>query len=110
MLKENPECCAGIDRMTISPDLKISPCDAFKQISPELIGVPNTFSNIANHTLAECWNKSPYFQKIREYLTSPFADKCSSCGVLKNCLSGCVAQKFYSNGTLSKCPDPMCFN
>ena len=110
MLKENPECCAGIDRMTISPDLKTSPCDAFKQISPDMIGVSNTFANLADHSITDCWSKSPYLQKIREYLTSPFTDKCCSCGVLENCLSGCVAQKFYSYGTLAKCPDPMCMS
>jgi len=108
MLKENPECCAGIDRMTISPDLNISPCDAFKRISPEMLGVPNEYSNLKYHSMAECWHKSPYLRKIRQYLTSPFADKCSSCNVLDNCLSGCAAQKFYSSGALNKCPDPMC--
>ena len=108
MLKENPECCAGIDRMTISPDLKLSPCDAFKQISPDMLGVSNVYSNLTNNSIAECWDNSPYLQKIRDYLTSPFAEKCNSCEVIENCLSGCVAQKFYSYGTLSKCPDPMC--
>lgn len=108
MLKENPECCAGIDRMTISSNLNISPCDAFKQISPDMLGVSNEYSNLTNHSIAECWIKSPYLQKIRDYLTSPFAEKCNSCGVLKNCLSGCAAQKFYSYGTLGKFPDPMC--
>jgi pyrroloquinoline quinone biosynthesis protein E len=108
MLKENPGCCAGIDRMTISPDLKLSPCDAFKQISPDMLGLSNEYSDLIGHSIEECWNKSPYLKKIREYLTSPFANKCSLCGVLENCLSGCVAQKFYSNGTLAKCPDPMC--
>lgn len=108
MLKSNPECCAGIDRLTISPDLKISPCDAFKQVTPVMLGASNEFSRLSNHSLADCWEKSTYLQKIREYLTTPFAKKCEGCNMLKHCLSGCVAQKFYSYGDMAKLPDPMC--
>ena len=107
-LKSNPECCAGIDRLTISPDLKISPCDAFKQITPEMIDVSPEFSSLGNSSLADCWDKSAYLQKVREYLTTPFAKKCSGCNTLENCLSGCMAQKFYAYGVLEKRPDPMC--
>lgn len=110
MLKSNPECCSGIDRLTISPDLRISPCDAFKQITPEMIGVSDNFSSLSNYSLADCWEKSTYLQKIREYLTSPFAEKCAGCNKLENCLSGCVAQKFYASGELTKHPDPMCLS
>jgi radical SAM protein with 4Fe4S-binding SPASM domain len=107
-LKNNPECCAGIDRMTISPDLKITPCDAFKQITPEMIGTSNEFSTLEVNSLADCWMKSSYLQKIREYLTTPFAEKCSGCNSIERCLSGCVAQKYYAHGGLMKLPDPMC--
>lgn len=109
MLKKNPECCSGIDRLTILPDLSIVSCDAFKQITPEMIGVPSDFSNIRNDSLADCWEKSAYLQKIREYLTTPFSGKCSGCTSLEKCLSGCVAQKYYAFGELAKRPDPMCF-
>jgi hypothetical protein len=45
---------------------------------------------------------------VRRYLTTPFADQCSECGALEDCLSGCMAQKFHARGGLAKCPDPMC--
>lgn len=109
-LKANPECCSGIDRLTVLPDLRIVPCDAFKQITPDMIGVPSTFSSCSNNSLADCWKISAYLQKIREYLTTPFAEECASCNMLESCLSGCVAQKFYTYGELSKCPDPMCLH
>jgi MoaA/NifB/PqqE/SkfB family radical SAM enzyme len=35
MLRDEPKCCAGIDRLTIGPDLRVFPCDAFKHIPPE---------------------------------------------------------------------------
>jgi radical SAM protein with 4Fe4S-binding SPASM domain len=107
-LKSNPECCAGIDRLTISPDLRISPCDAFKQITPEMIGVSDDYSSLGVDSLPDCWNKSVYLEKIRKYLTTPFAEVCGGCNALENCLSGCVAQKYYAYGDLAKRPDPMC--
>lgn len=108
MLRERPQCCAGIDRLTIGPDLKIFPCDAFKHISPDNVGVSSEFSNLNYHSLAECWEKSPYLDVVRKYLMTDFAPKCSTCTKLEDCSSGCMAQKFYAFGELKKCPDPMC--
>jgi pyrroloquinoline quinone biosynthesis protein E len=107
-MRENPECCSGIDRLTISPDLRISPCDAFKQISSTMIGVSEEYSSLADYSLSACWETSPYLRKIREYLTTPFAEECGRCNMLKKCLSGCLAQKFYAYGKLAKQRDPMC--
>lgn len=107
-MRKNPECFAGIDRLTISPDLTISPCDAFKQITPAMINVSGDYSSLANHSLSDCWASSSYLRKIREYLTTPFAEECGRCNMLKSCLSGCVAQKFHAYGSLSKRRDPMC--
>jgi radical SAM protein with 4Fe4S-binding SPASM domain len=108
MLRKNPECCAGIDRLTISPNLSIVPCDAFKQISPAMINISGDYSSLAYNSLSDCWTKSLYLEKIREYLTTPFATECIGCSMLNQCLSGCVAQKFYVYGNLVKRRDPMC--
>jgi radical SAM protein with 4Fe4S-binding SPASM domain len=108
MLQENPKCCSGIDRLTIGPDLRIFPCDAFKHISPVDIGVSSNLSCLCTNSLAECWEKSPYLGAVRKYLTADFAPECTTCRKLDDCLSGCVAQKFYAYGELKKCPDPMC--
>lgn len=108
MMNENPECCSGIDRLTVLPDLRIVPCDAFKQILPEMIGVSGEFSSLRENSLADCWGKSAYLLRIREYLTSPFGEECAGCNLLENCISGCVAQKYYAFGELAKRHDPMC--
>ncbi len=108
MLRDDPKCCAGIDRLTIGPDLRIFPCDAFKHISPEEIGARDEYSNLNDHSLAECWEKSSYLGIVREYLTTDFAEHCSKCGSLEDCLSGCMAQKFHVHGNMLKRPDPMC--
>lgn len=108
MLREKPQCRSGIDRLTISPDFNITPCDAFKQISSAHLGVSNNYSCLKKHSLTECWENSPYLKKVRDYLTTPFAEKCRGCSSLKKCLSGCMAQKYYAHGSLVKTPDPMC--
>jgi radical SAM protein with 4Fe4S-binding SPASM domain len=111
MLRDKPQCRSGIDRLTIGPDLRIFPCDAFKHISPENIGVGPEYSRIGKkHSLPECWAKSPYLGAVRKYLTTEFAAECKICEKLENCKSGCMAQKFYAHGELSKCPDPMCLS
>lgn len=108
MLNDNPKCCAAIDRIIIAPDLKLYPCDAFKCIkAEELVGTINN-SRIGKSNLKECWDKSPYFESIRQYLTTPFSEPCASCRSLSNCLSGCLAQKVLSGGNLEKRPDPDC--
>ena len=108
MLRKNPQCLSGIDRMTIGPDLKIFPCDAFKHITPEQLNALPDFSDLSKNSLSDCWNKSPYFGVIRNYLASGFPDECSNCNKLQDCFSGCMAQKFYAFGSLKKCADPMC--
>lgn len=108
MLRKKPQCCSGIDRLTIGPDLKIFPCDAFKHILPADIGVSSDYSCLFTKSLAECWEKSPYLWAVRNYLTSDFATECSICKKLEYCRSGCLAQKYYTFGELRKCSDPMC--
>jgi len=110
MLRKNPQCRSGIDRMTIGPDFRIFPCDAFKHISPVDIGADGNYSNLRNHSLQECWEGSKYFEMIREYLMTDIAPECSTCSNFNKCKSGCMAQKFYSYNKLIKAPDPMCLN
>ena len=110
MLKKNPQCRSGVDRMTIGPDYRIFPCDAFKHISPEDIGASNDFSNVGETSLKECWENSDFFRVIREYLMGDIDYECGSCSMLNRCNSGCVAQKIYAYGGLIKGPDPMCLN
>jgi len=108
MLREKPRCRSGIDRLTIGPNLRIFPCDAFKHIYPVDIGAGPEYSKIGNYSLSECWAKSSYLDIVRKYLTTEFPAECKVCEKLGACKSGCMAQKFYANGELKKCPDPMC--
>jgi len=108
MIRDNPRCCAAIDRITISPDLRVSPCDAFKGISPAQLGVDDRLYYLSGHSLHECWEESPYLNAIRRYLTTEFPQECATCAALERCASGCLAQKVHAFGSLVKRPDPMC--
>ncbi len=110
MLNENPKCFSGINRLTIGPDLRIFPCDAFKHITPEMLDCDKEYSDLNMHSLAECWNKSSYLQKVREYIETPIGEVCSICNDRTKCQSGCMAQKFYAYGSLRKVPDPLCLH
>jgi len=108
LLNDQPKCSAGIDRLIIGPDLRIYPCDAFKQIqAEELVGTIN-LSLLDGVSLEDCWEGSPFLKAVRNYLTTPFMEPCKSCKALENCLSGCLAQKVIAYGDLKKRPDPMC--
>jgi radical SAM protein with 4Fe4S-binding SPASM domain len=108
MLNESPACCAGIDRFIVGPDLRISPCDAFKQVRAEQVVGTLDFSCLRNTSLQECWEKSPFLEAVRTYLTTPFPDGCDDCQDLERCLSGCLAQKVIASGNLYKRSDPEC--
>jgi radical SAM protein with 4Fe4S-binding SPASM domain len=108
MLSNQPKCCAAIDRLIIGPDLRVYPCDAFKQVKAEEIAGTLEWSSLTNCSVSDCWAKSHYLEAVRTYLTTPFHDPCDSCALLEKCLSGCLAQKVIAYGTLDKRPDPDC--
>jgi radical SAM protein with 4Fe4S-binding SPASM domain len=108
LLNDRPTCYAALDRLTIGPDLRIYPCDAFKRIGASELVKTEEWSCLAGYSLPECWQKSPYLEAVRTYLTTDFKAPCDSCILLKKCLSGCLAQKVITYGSLEKKPDPAC--
>lgn len=110
MLNDQPSCSSAIDRLTVGPDLRIHPCDAFKHVKAEALVGTLEFSSLADASLANCWENSPYLEAIRKYLTTPFEEPCACCPSLEGCLSGCLAQKVIRHGNLAKRPDPMCLS
>lgn len=105
---QNPKCMAGVDRLTISPDLSITPCDAFKRVNSSDIVRTDLYSSVDNWTLEECWEKSPYLEAVRNYIEAPLEPPCSTCNNANACFSGCTAQKYLAYRQLRKSPDPLC--
>lgn len=107
-LNEKPKCLAAQDRLIISPDLRLYPCDAFKQIKYEEIDYLDKYAILENATLKDCWNKSSYLNRVREAVAADCSDSCSECKSYEKCNSGCLAQKYIYYKSLEKNPDPAC--
>jgi len=108
MLKEEPKCSAAIDKLIVAPNLRIYPCDAFKNIGSKELVNSEDWSCLVSASLPECWRKSPYLEAVRTYLTTDFEPPCRGCKMIEKCVSGCLAQKTITNNSLAKKPDPDC--
>jgi radical SAM protein with 4Fe4S-binding SPASM domain len=107
MLNKNPQCLSGIDRLIISPNLDIFPCDAFKGFTASIFSSSDKYSNLGNISLSECWEKSEYLNLIRNKIND-YGKTCYSCTSFDSCRSGCLAQKMATYGSLVNKPDPLC--
>ena len=107
-LNENPKCMAAQDRLIVAPDLNIYPCDAFKQISCETIVAGDEYSKLEKYSVEECWEKSRYFELVRNAILAAPTEPCQSCKSYQMCLAGCLAQKYLYYSSLCKNPDPAC--
>lgn len=113
ILNEEVDCIAARKTLCIGPNGNTYPCDAFKNTEPSEIGLNDPYHNILKHSLKECWTQSVYLNTIRRYLTTPFEEPCSNCLYLKQCKSGCLAQKVIDqesieDGNIVKRADPLC--
>lgn len=107
LINEDQSCRAGIDRLTIGPDLDIFPCDAFKHISPIVLGAHSRRLTLGESTLMECWTSSPYLTAVRELIAQLPGEKCRVCRNHQRCGSGCLGQKLHT-GISPFDPDPAC--
>lgn len=101
-------CKAATDKIIIDPNQHVFPCDAFKGITANEIVNTDELSVLSQCTLAECWEKSPYLQRIRDSINSDDSKQCVSCQHYKQCKSGCLAQKYLHAKVLTRIPDPDC--
>jgi radical SAM protein with 4Fe4S-binding SPASM domain len=107
-LNDPPTCMAGLDRLIITPDLRVYPCDAFKQIKAEDIVGTSNGSSLVDVPLQQCWINSPYLQRVRDVLKTGPVGRCATCPSMLKCGTGCLAQKFLEKHVLDRSPDPAC--
>jgi radical SAM protein with 4Fe4S-binding SPASM domain len=108
LLNENSPCDAANNRIIISPDLYVFPCDAFKGLHAEDIVGTDSLSLLSQTSLSECWLMSSYLNAVRNSIQSELNEQCGSCKNTKLCRSGCLAQKVLKSGLLVSQPDPDC--
>jgi radical SAM protein with 4Fe4S-binding SPASM domain len=108
LLNNEPLCLAAYNKMIINPNLDVFPCDAFKQMPPKEVIGEDDFSNLGTNSLGDCWNKSLFLNKVREYLREGVKEPCHECGNVKLCQSGCLAQKVLAYQDFRYINDPNC--
>lgn len=96
-------CDAGLSVLTIGPDGRTAPCDAFKRFRTE-----DGFGNILCQSLSEVWEKSYILNEVRTIHENRAASSCASCPLYARCNSGCLAQKAIALGRLTDGRDPEC--
>jgi radical SAM protein with 4Fe4S-binding SPASM domain len=92
--------------LVVTPDLRIYPCDAFKNIKAEDIVNDVEYSNLNDYSIIDCWTKSKYLTVIREAIQNKNA--CIKCKQFLKCKSGCMAQKYLFYGKIVDDKDPAC--
>lgn len=108
LINSNPKCMSGVDRLCIGPDLKIYPCDAFKQLDIHDY-LPNArFNSLTECSLQKCWEQSSFLSEVRKWIKYPPENPCKDCQNYPLCLGGCLAQKVLYYGSFSLKPDPSC--
>ncbi len=107
-LSDTPRCLAAVGRLSISPDLHIYPCDAFKGIKADDIVGTDAHSRLDRFSLKDCWDYSPYLHAVRRQHSMRPCRSCAACTILTRCGCGCLAQKYLASGNLGAAADPMC--
>ncbi len=69
-------------------------CGIGEQV-PELV-----FGEVGKARLEEVWRKNPILKALREGLPKQLEGVCGRCLVKRRCLGTCVAQNYYSKGSL----------
>ena len=101
---QNPKCMAGVDRLIISPDLSITPCDAFKRVRSIDIVDTDEYSSLDRWTLKECWSKSPYLNAVRSYIETALKKPCSACEWVKHAFPDVQHKNTLHIGNCTKLP------
>lgn len=96
---EAGECSAGKDKILISPDGSVHPCEAFKFSS--------SHSNINKQSLADIWLRDSMLNQIRG-LDILQISECNKCGNIDVCHGGCPGQRYLEYETIERGPDPIC--
>ena len=96
---EASHCSAGKDKLLISPNGDVHPCESFKSGKSE--------SNIKEKSLIEIWQKDTMLNEIRT-IDYDKISSCRNCQQLSKCLGGCPGQRWLKYDDFNIGPDPAC--
>lgn len=106
LLSKRYKCTAGTNRMTITYNGLVAPCEAFKFILYDYSDDVNT----RKYSLKYIWEQSQLFNEIRVFqkITNHKESECHHCPEKNLCGGGCPSQKILAGSIYSK--DPICLN
>jgi radical SAM protein with 4Fe4S-binding SPASM domain len=94
-------CSAGENKLLISPNGEVFPCEAFKFLR----GRQNT---IYKSTLEDLWAKDDLLNQLRTLKHDEGIKDCYDCFRKDTCRGGCPGQHLLHYGHLKYGPDPLC--
>lgn len=92
-------CSAGVNKLLISPDGSVHPCEAFKFSKSD--------SNIYDTSLKEIWETDSRLNEIRSMNISQI-NICNECPNIQRCSGGCPGQRLLTHKDMYIGPDPIC--
>jgi len=98
LLSKQYVCTAGLNRITVSYDGFVFPCESFKFVDR------NNEINIKHNSLKKIFNTSQLFEETRIYQQKFINDICKHCIHFNKCGGGCPAQKILYKSNI----DPIC--
>ena len=91
---ENGGRCGILGIMGLLATGRYAVCGIGTQV-PELV-----FGRIGEDELRHIWLEHPFLLELRAGLPSRLPGVCADCLMLEQCLGSCIAQTYYTNGTL----------
>jgi radical SAM protein with 4Fe4S-binding SPASM domain len=98
-IEEADNCSAAEDKILISPNGDVHPCEAFKS--------DQAVSNINQHDLYYIWQNDKRLNQLRE-LNKYQISNCNNCSQLEDCKGGCPGQRWLKHKDVLIGPDPGC--
>lgn len=96
-LDQAGKCTAAKNKLMVSPDGGIFPCEAFKSFTAH--------SNVKKVTLVQAWENDPLLVGLRNIAC---ISECDSCPYYRTCFGGCPGQRLLVYQNFNQGPDPAC--
>jgi len=107
-----PECSAGLDSLTITPEGYIIPCLGCRtkpgSTKPAEKYVLGRYRIGSENFLDSIWHSSSVLKRFRDLAPEMLRGDCRNCGELAKCKGGCPIRREIQSGDMMTGPDCRC--
>lgn len=93
-------CNAAQNKLLISANGEIFPCEAFKHLKGHML-------NLFDHSIQFIWEQDLLLNQLRE-LSYKKIEGCKNCKLVSKCKGGCPGERMLFNGDIAKGPEVWC--